>query len=202
MSWLRLVDHFWDENRNDPLGGGCLGKVMTSKRRKKQNGKAAVKNRRPPRDNRRQPEPKPELLFQGISNPKKRRFLAAFARCGCIVQAAKDAGIHFTSHYNWLKNDPDYTEAFNRARGIAGDIAEGEIYRRAFLGFDHPVIYEGKITTTYKDFSDTLAMFWLKGLKPERYRENVNLSGNVGLPVEDFYNRIAERERQREEKKP
>jgi hypothetical protein len=64
------------------------------------------------------------------------------------------------------------------------------------------VIYEGKITTTYKDFSDTLAMFWLKGLKPERYRENVNLSGSVGLPVEDFYNRIAERQRQREEKKP
>jgi hypothetical protein len=37
-------------------------------------------------------------------------------------------------------------------------------------------------------------------LAPEKYRENVNLSGNVGLPVEDFYNRIAER--QREEKKP
>lgn len=171
---------------------------MAARHRKKHNGKAAVKGPRPRRDNR-QPEPRPELLFQGISNPKKRRFLAAFARCGCVVQAATDAGIHFTSHYNWLKNDPDYSEAFNRAREIAGDIAEGEIYRRAFLGFDHPVIYEGKITTTYKDFSDTLAMFWLKGLKPERYRENVNLSGNVGLPVEDFYNRIAQR--QREEKK-
>ena len=61
------------------------------------------------------------------------------------------------------------------------------------------MIYEGKITTTYKDYSDTLAMFWLKGLKPERYRENLNLSGSVGLPVDDFYNRIAERKR--EEKK-
>lgn len=96
-------------------------------------------------------------------------------------------------------NNPAYTEAFNRAREIAGDIAEGEIYRRAFLGFDHPVIYGGKITTTYKEFSDILAMFYLKGLKPERYRENVNLSGSVGLPVGDFYNRIAAR--QRDEKK-
>src|SRR5947209_835175 len=89
----------------------------------------------------------PELLFQGISNPKKRRFLAAFAQCGSVTDAAKQAEIHFTSHYHWLKEDENvaYTEAFNRARDIAGDFAEGEIYRRAFLGFDHPVIYEGEI---------------------------------------------------------
>ena len=114
-----------------------------------------------------------------------------------MTAAAKEAEIHFTSHYHWLKEDDNaaYVEAFNRAREISGDIAEGEIYRRAILGFDHPVIYEGKITTTYKDYSDILAMFWLKGLKPERYRENVNLSGSVGIPVDDFYNRIAERRR-------
>jgi len=142
-----------------------------------------------------------ELLFQGISNVKKRGFLAAFAQCGSVSKAAEEAKIHWSTHYKWLKEEDNaaYTEAFNRARDMAGDIAEGEIYRRAFLGFNHPVIYEGKITTSYKDFSDTLAMFWLKGLKPERYRENVNLSGAVGLPVDDFYNRIAARER--EEKK-
>jgi hypothetical protein len=50
---------------------------------------------------------------------------------------------------------------------------------------------------------DTLAIFFLKGLKPERYRDNLNLSGSVGLPVDDFYNRIAERrlaEQQQQEK--
>jgi hypothetical protein len=138
-----------------------------------------------------------EALFTTISNPKKRAFLAAFASCGHVVDAAKAAGISWTSHYNWLKAEDNaaYTEAFNRAREIAGDIAEGEIYRRGFLGYDHPVIHQGEITTTYKDYSDTLAIFWLKGLKPERYRENVNLSGNVGLPVDDFYNKIANRRR-------
>jgi len=137
-----------------------------------------------------------KLIFIGISNPKKRRFLAAFAHCGSVTEAAKQAGIHWSLHYYWLKaaDNAGYAEAFNQARDIAGDVAEGEIYRRAFLGFDHPITYEGKITTTYKDFSDTLAMFYLKGLKPERYRENVNLSGSVGLPVDDFYNRIAARQ--------
>jgi hypothetical protein len=146
--------------------------------------------------------PADDLLFTTICNSKKRRFLAAFASCGQIRAASKIARISWASHYGWLKDEDSaaYIEAFNHAREIAGDIAEGEIYRRAFLGFDHPVIYEGKITTTYKNYSDSLAMFWLKGLKPERYRENLNLSGSVGLPVDDFYNKIAER--QRGESKP
>jgi len=132
-----------------------------------------------------------EALFTTISNPKKRAFLAAFASCGHVVDAAKAAGISWTSHYNWLKAEDNtaYTEAFNRAREIAGDIAEGEIYRRAFLGYDHPVVYEGEITTTYKAFADTLAMFWLKGLKPDRYRENQKIDLNVTGP-EDFYRDI------------
>ena len=141
--------------------------------------------------------PADDLLFTTIRNTKKRAFLAAFASCGQIRAASKIAHVSWASHYAWLKDEDSaaYIEAFNHAREIAGDIAEGEIYRRAFLGFDHPVIYEGKITTTYKNYSDSLAMFFLKGLKPERYRENLNLSGSVGLPVDDFFNRIAERQR-------
>ena len=42
---------------------------------------------------------------------------------------------------------------------MAGDKAEDEVYRRGIEGFDHPVIYEGRITGTYKAFSDNLAMF-------------------------------------------
>ena len=141
------------------------------------------------------------LMFQGISNPKKRAFLAAFSQCGSVSEAADQAEVHWSTHYKWLReeNNAAYIDAFNRAREIAGDLAESEIYRRAFLGYDHPITYEGEITGTYKAYSDNLAMFFLKGLKPERYRENVNLSGNVGLPVDDFFNRIAAR--QREEKK-
>jgi hypothetical protein len=55
---------------------------------------------------------------------------------------------------------------------MSGDRAEDEVYRRAFEGFDHPVIYEGKITTHYKAYSDNLAMFFLKELRPDRYRDN------------------------------
>jgi hypothetical protein len=137
------------------------------------------------------------------SNTKKRAFLAAFATAGGIRRASKLSKVDWRSHYHWLEADEDYKAAFEKARQLAGDFAEEEVYRRAFLGFDHPVTHQGEITTTYKDYSDTLAIFFLKGLKPERYRDNLNLSGSVGLPVDDFYNRIAERrlaEQQQQEK--
>jgi hypothetical protein len=38
-----------------------------------------------------------------------------------------------------------------------------EIYRRGFEGYNHPVIYQGEITGKYTDYSDTLAIFALKG---------------------------------------
>jgi hypothetical protein len=45
-------------------------------------------------------------------------------------------------------------------------------FSRPFEGFDHPIIYAGKITGSYKAYSDNLAMFFLKGLRPERYRDS------------------------------
>src|SRR5262249_5604332 len=41
-----------------------------------------------------------------------------------------------------------------------------------------PVIYRGKITGYYKSYSDALAMFMLKGLKPAVYRDNAPLPIN------------------------
>ncbi len=68
------------------------------------------------------------------------------------------------------------------AEQIAADFMEDEIHRRAFDGFDHPVTYEGRITATYKDYSDNLAMFRLKKVRPE-YRDSFNVNQFAG-PVQ------------------
>jgi len=111
-------------------------------------------------------------LFRSVRQREQRAFLAAFLQTGRITKAAELAGIHYTTHYNWLKQSQAYADAFERAKEIAGDLAEDEVYRRAFEGYDHPVSYKGKITTHYKAYSDILAMFFLKGLKPEKYRDS------------------------------
>jgi hypothetical protein len=57
------------------------------------------------------------------------------------------------------------------AAQIALGEAEKEIRRRAIEGVDRPIIYQGQITGTYKEYSDNLLMFITKKLDPS-YRDN------------------------------
>ena len=91
--------------------------------------------------------------FPTISHPKKRAFLAAFSRCGSLSQAAKRAKVDRRTHYNWLKDDPAYREAFQQATIEAGDALEYKMSEMAHAG------------------NVTAAIFLLKGLRPEKYRE-------------------------------
>lgn len=66
---------------------------------------------------------------------------------------------------------------------MAVDVIEEEAHRRAIDGFDRPVIYQGEITDTYKDYSDSLLTMLMKGNKPEKYKERTEHSGSVGRPM-------------------
>jgi hypothetical protein len=120
--------------------------------------------------------------FQQIAHPKKRRLLVAYVEDGTLRGAARLAGIDWRMHYNWIDADPQYAEAFQQAKTMAADRGEDIVYERAFAGYDKPVTYEGQITATYKQPSDLLAMFWLKGARPDKYREDSRLQINVNVP--------------------
>jgi hypothetical protein len=98
-----------------------------------------------------------------------------------IRSAARLSGVSRQSHYEWLRDDPLYAEHFECAKEMLADSAEEEICRRAYRGYDTPVIYRGKITEYYKSYSDALAMFMLKGIKPAVYRDNAPLP--IGGPT-------------------
>jgi len=117
--------------------------------------------------------------FKAIE-PRQRRFIIAYSRSFNIQIAAQLAGCSWPSHYAWLKRSESYKRAFEFAREIAGDFAEGDVYQRAFIGEDRKVTKikgESIITEEYKDKSDVLAIFALKGLKPQ-YRDSYNPQGS------------------------
>ena len=91
--------------------------------------------------------------FPKISHLKKRAFLAAFSRCGSLSKAAKRAKVDRRTHYDWLKDDPWYVQAFRQAVIEAGDSLQDRLTEMAF---------EGNVTA---------AIFLLKGLKPEQFRD-------------------------------
>jgi len=111
--------------------------------------------------------------FSDIQHPQKRRWLAALAKTGRIRESERVTKIHARNHYVWLEKDPDYPALVDRAMAIAADFAEGEIFKRAFVGFKKPISYRGKITDWFTEYSDLLSIFWLKGAMPGKYRESL-----------------------------
>lgn len=118
---------------------------------------------------------------KGISNPRQRAFLAAYAVTGSVMRAAAHARIHRTLEWKWRENSPAFARAFAVAREISVEVLEVEAYRRAHDGVDRPVYQGGRRVGTVREYSDTLLIFLLKGLAPEKYRERFEHSGQINV---------------------
>ena len=83
-------------------------------------------------------------------------FLTALAKVGNVSAAAKMAGVTRQATYRWRKDD-EFKVRWDEAIDEAIEGLEFELLKRATQG---------------KKPSDVLLMFALKGLKPEKYRDN------------------------------
>ncbi len=121
-----------------------------------------------------QDETKPQQFTEEFSKfpLKKRRFLERFAETGSISTASSHAGVSRRTHLKWKAKDKSFSIAWEEALGIAVDLMEYEARRRALHGTLEPVYYAGKPVGAIRRYSDSLLMFLLKAMKPEKYRDN------------------------------
>jgi hypothetical protein len=76
------------------------------------------------------------------------------------------------------KDDLTLQAALKEAEDAAADKIEAEAFRRAVEGVEKPVgWHKGKPGGYVREYSDTLLIFLLKGLRPERYKERVEMRG-------------------------
>lgn len=102
------------------------------------------------------------------------RFLACFGACGNVLRAARWSKVGRASHYRWLDESPEYAAAYAKAELEAARTLEDEAVRRAHEGVRKAIRYKGKIVGYDTEYSDSLLMFCLKGLLPEKYRDRVD----------------------------
>lgn len=115
---------------------------------------------------------------------KQKKFLAAFAKLGVITGATEIANVARTDHYRWMKDDPDYPAKFEASYEQAVDSLEQEAIRRARDGWIEPVFQGGKKVGEIRKRSDVLLIFMLKGSKPEKHRDRVEVSGQMNQVVQ------------------
>ena len=127
----------------------------------------------------------------------QRVFLAVYGEMGVIRRACKVAGVGRTTPYDWMEANPEYRRAFENAQEDAADNLEAEVYRRAVTGVEKPVgWYKGVAGGKVREYSDLLLMFRLKALRPEQYRERVDVKGmlahlDVRLLPDELIERLA-----------
>ena len=98
---------------------------------------------------------------------KRAAFLEELRQKGSVYHAARTAGVGRRTVYTWRNNLPGFAQEWDNAIEDAADDLEASLYER------------GKAKDT------VAAIFWLKGHRPEKYRETAHhiLSGDKARPL-------------------
>lgn len=121
-----------------------------------------------------------------LTPERKAAFCAALAMTGIVKRACEAVDITRQTAYEWRDEDPEFAAAWEKALKVGVGELEDEAHRRAFEGYDKPIVHQGAITGTFKEYSDTLAIFLLKAHNPEKYRERSDVKHDVGGTLADL----------------
>lgn len=140
----------------------------------------------------------------------KTPFLAALENVPVVSHAARAAGVDYRNVWTVRKNDPEFAKAWDEALEAGIDKAEQEAFRRAVVGFEEPVIHQGRLAYLYERYldddgnehyrpvlddngqpvplttrkhSDSLLALILRGRRKKVYAERTEITGAEGGPV-------------------
>jgi hypothetical protein len=117
---------------------------------------------------------------------------ALIGNAGNVTRACTVVKVNRQRVYEWRDEDPEFDKAFLAAREQGAEVLEDEIRRRAYEGVERPLIHDGKQVkigrkpATVRTYSDTLAIFLLKGAMPEKYRERQETKHEAGVSLAEL----------------
>ena len=102
---------------------------------------------------------------RGTKVTRQNAFIEALKQTGNITLAVQAAGVTRTQAYRWRDASDEFAARWYEALQAAGEVLEAEARRRAFSG------------------SDTLLIFLLKGIYPEKYRDRYDVRSENKVTV-------------------
>ena len=114
--------------------------------------------------------------YPEIEDGRKRAALGVYRETGNASAACRAARVSRGTWYVWCDYTPGFEEAAKEVYEAWIDRIEREAYRRAVEGVTEPVgWYKGEAGGYIQRYSDPLAMFLLKGNRPEKYADRMEL---------------------------
>src|SRR5688500_3930372 len=89
------------------------------------------------------------------TNRAHEKFLEVLRRTCNVSEAARGAGISRDTAYRH-RTDPTFALAWDEAEQEAADALEREAWRRGVEGTQKPIVYKGKVTAHYLEYSDRM----------------------------------------------
>jgi len=125
-------------------------------------------------------EPNSEEQPQKLTIKKDAMIQALTTSLGNVTEAAEKIGIRRETHYDWLKNDPEYSAAVASLKNVALDFAESQLKKLMEGAERQALTHDGEIVTI-KDAPNTSAIiFYLKTQGKQRgYIERSELSTEI-----------------------
>jgi hypothetical protein len=111
-------------------------------------------------------------------------FLGALRVVPNVSRACRLAGISISTANAAKQKDEAFAAQWLEALDEGVERMEEEAHRRAFIGYPgKPMIQNGAIVAEVTEYSDALAALLLKAHKPGKYRDNVNVTGELTQTV-------------------
>lgn len=131
-------------------------------------------------------------LHATLTDSQRAIFLSELAEHGLETRAAKSAGSSLTTIRRHAQTDPDFMIQIELAKEEAADHLEAEARRRAISGIEKPVTFQGVITDTYKEYSDSLLAKLLTGRRRSVFGDKREITGAGGAPVQIVVQQFAD----------
>jgi len=118
-----------------------------------------------------------------LDEQAKEDYLRQLPRLVTSTLALRAAGATPSQLARWREQDGAFCVAERQAREEIADQLEAEAVRRAFRGVRKPVYQGGLLAGYLTEYSDTLLVFVLKAMRPERFRDRSEVSVNPIVKV-------------------
>jgi hypothetical protein len=110
---------------------------------------------------------------------QKAKYLEGFAEYCTITGGCKAANVAPETVYVWREMDDEFVIKENQLRLALTDRLEQEAIRRALEGWDRPIYQRGELVGYERVFDGSLLKMLLAAYRPDKFRENINVSGTV-----------------------